>query len=364
MRSNLLTSSRLKTARKCKREHRIKYELGYRPVVDADELFFGILVHLALEAWWVAHKNGQGALALELALARLADAPCDPFDRARAEAMMVGYDARWADEVARYEILGVELKFRTVVVNPETNAESRTWELGGKLDVLLRERTTGRVVFMEHKTSSEDVSPGSTYWRKLRMDGQISIYFDGAASLGFGDIDRCLYDVLGKPLHRPSQVPILDEVGLKVVLDAQGERVRTKTNTWRQTPDKEQGWVLQTREETPAEYRLRCGSAIAENPDKYFSRGEVVRLETELADSRADIWALGKELREAELAGRAPRNPDACQRNGSMCSFFDVCTGAASLDDPRLFTHDHNVPPELAGDPQPSEQRPKEVATT
>lgn len=363
MRSNLLTSSRLKTARKCKREHRIKYELGYRPVHDADELFFGILVHLALEAWWLAQKNGQGLVALELALSRLRAAICDPFDRARAEAMMCGYDTRWADEAARYEVLGVELKFRTVVINPETNAESRTWELGGKLDVLLRERTTGRVVIMEHKTSSEDVSQGSTYWRKLRMDGQISIYFDGAASLGFGDVDRCLYDVLGKPQHRPSQVSILDGEGLKIVLDAQGQRVRTKTNTWRQTPDKAEGWVLQTREETPLEYRDRCEAAIAENPDKYFSRGEVVRLEAELADSRADIWALGKELREGELAGRAQRNPDACQRNSSMCSFFDVCTGAASLDDPRLFTHEHNVHPELAGEPQPSES-PKEVGAT
>lgn len=331
MRSNLLTSSRLKTARKCKREHRIKYELGYRPVVDADELFFGILVHLALEAWWVAQKNGQGAIALELALSRLRAAICDLFDRARAEAMMCGYDTRWADETARYEVLGVELKFRTVVINPETNAESRTWELGGKLDVVLRERTTGRVVFMEHKTSSEDVSPGTPYWRKLRMDGQVSIYFDGAASLGFGEVDHCLYDVLGKPQHRP--------------LRATPEEKR------KYRKDDGQLYAGQREtDETPEEYRQRCVEAISADPDKYFSRGEVVRIEGELADSRADIWALGKELREAELAGRAPRNPDACQRNGSMCSFFDVCTGAASLDDPYRFVHDTEVHPELAPD--------------
>lgn len=363
MNSNLLTASRLRVIRRCRREHRIKYELGYRPVVDADELFFGVLVHLALEAWWIAVKNGQGTVALELALARLREAMCDAFDRARAEAMMTGYHERWAEEAELYEVLGVELRFRTDVVNPETLQKSRTWLLGGKLDVLVRERSSGRVLFIEHKTSSEDVSQGSPYWLKLRIDGQVSIYFDGSASLGH-EVSACLYDVLGKPGLRPSQVPDLDGDGLKVVIDAQGERVKTKTGTWRQTGDKEQGYALVTRPETVEEFHDRCMEAIAENPDRYYSRDEVVRLEAELAESRADIWDTAKSVREEELANRAPRNPDACQRNGGMCSFFGVCTGAASLDDTRLFYRTDEVHPELAGETSSdSEQRPKEVGT-
>jgi hypothetical protein len=92
---------------------------------------------------------------------------------------------------------------------------------------------------------------------------------------------------------------------------------------------------------------LRCAEAIAEDLDRYFGRVEVVRLEGELDEARADIWAIAKELREDELEGRAPRNPDACERFGRMCSFFDVCTGAASLDDPSSSVAS-DVHPELA----------------
>lgn len=353
MRNNLLTSSRLRVARKCKREHRIRFELGYRPVVDADELLFGILLHLLLEQWWLAVQRGQLKIALEFALATLEKANADVWDKARAQAMIRGYDARWSDEAQHYEVLGVEVRFRTDVINPDTAAKSKTWEEGGKLDVLLRDRRDGRVRFMEHKTSSEDLSPGSAYWAKLRMDGQVSIYFDGSKSLGH-DVESCLYDVLGKPSQRPSQVPVLDEHGSKVVLNAQGERVRTAQGKWRQTGDKEQGFALQTREETPAEYLLRMVEAIAEAPDRYFGRTEVVRLEAELDEARADIWAIAKELREDELHGRAPRNPDACERFGRLCSFFDACSGSASLDDPSRFRRVEEVHPELADAPEAS----------
>jgi hypothetical protein len=347
MKSNLLTSSRLRVARKCKREHRIRFELGYRPVTDADELLFGILLHLLLEAWWLAVQRGQLKIALDFALAALAKANADAFDKARAEAMVRGYDARWSDDAQHYEVLSVEQRFLTDVVNPDTGAKSKTWKLGGKLDVLLRDRRDGRVHFMEHKTSSEDLSPGSAYWAKLRMDGQVSIYFDGAASLGH-DVAGALYDVLGKPGLKPSQVPVLDEHGNKVVLNAQGERVRTAQGKWRQTGDAVQGFVLQTRPETPGEYMLRCAEAICAAPDRYYGRTEVVRLESELAEARADIWSIAKELREDELNGRAPRNPDACERFGKLCAFFPICSGEASLDDPSRYRRVDDVHPELA----------------
>lgn len=364
MKSNLLTASRLKSARSCKREHRIKYELGYRPVVDSEDLFFGALLHLALEAWWLAVKAGiWEADGLNLALAAMRAVKCNAFDLARAEAMMMGYDARWSAEAAFFEVLGVEERFETEVVNPDTGHPSKTWRLGGKLDVRVKDKRDGKVKFIEHKTSSEDVSLGSTYWRKLRMDGQISVYFDGCIALGT-PAEACIYDVLGKPGQRPAQVPVLDEHKNKIVRNAQGERVKTGQGKWRQTGDKEQGFVLETRDETPDEYRLRIGEAIVADVNRYYSRGEVVRLEQELHDARFDIWSMGKELRENELAGRAQRNPDACERFGKLCPFFDVCTGAASLDDARLFRRVDEVHPELAGaTSSDSEQSPREVGT-
>jgi hypothetical protein len=344
----VLTTSRQACASRCQREHHYSYRLGYRPAREADALRFGSLLHAALEAWWLAAKAGaDDETRLASALAAMAG-EADPFDRARAEAMVFGYDARWSSDLALYEVLAVEAQFETDLVNPETGAPSRTWRLGGKLDLVVRERATGQVQIWDHKTASVDIRPGSDFYKRLRIDRQISTYYAGAAALGF-DAQAWQHDVLAKPGQRPSAVPLLDEDGTKIVVDASGARVRTKDGKkWRESASTADGYVLQTRPETPAEYQARVLAAIAEDPNGYFQRATVVRLEAELADAAFDAWQVAKQLREAELVGRFPRNPDACVRYGSTCSFFEVCTGAASLDDPSLFRRIENTNPELA----------------
>lgn len=358
MKSNLLTASRLRVARSCKRKHRIMYELGFRPATEAEELFFGALLHLGLEAWWLAVKAGlvPGEWLGQM-LATVLAVKADPFTLAKAEVMLMGYHARWEADAAHFEVLGVEERFECDVVNPDTGAPSRTWRLGGKLDVRVRDRRDGLVKFIEHKGSSEDITPGSAYWSRLRMDGQVSVYFDGCEALGT-PAAACIYDVLGKPQLRPKDVPALNEYGEKVVVDREGKRVRNKTGGgWRQSADSTQGYTLVTRPETVEEFKARLVEAITAEPDRFYARGEVVRLEQELRDARFDIWSMGKELRENELAGRAQRNPDACEQYGRMCPFFDACTGAASLEDPFRFRRTEHLHPELAPDPQASSSK-------
>lgn len=349
----LLTKSRLSCARKCKRLHEFEYELGYRPVDDEDALFFGTVVHLGLEAWWNAKKEGLPVDAwLVKALEAVADVE-DAFLRALAEVMLTGYHHRWKDEP--YEVLGVELEFRAQLRNPETGRPSQTWDLGGKLDVLVRDLRDGAVRFVEHKTSGEDISAGSNYWKRLRMDTQVSVYFEGVRALGH-DAVSCVYDVLGKPALRPKEIPLLDADGVKVVLNAHGERVRTKDGKkWRETASAEDGFVLQTRAETPDEFRDRLFAAVAGDPDRYFQRGDVVRLEAEMAAALGDVWMTGQEIREAELTHRWPRNPDACVRIGAgTCPFFAVCAGEASLEDTTKYRRITTQHPELSN-PQPEE---------
>ncbi len=242
-------------------------------------------------------------------------------------------------------VLAVEREFRAPLVNPETNAPSRTFDLGGKLDVVVEHQ--GLTKLIEHKTTSEDIAAGSDYWKRLTIDPQISTYFAGGKASGY-DIAECIYDVLGKPGLRPGQVPLTDEFGVKIVLDASGERVRTQRGQWRQTGDSAQGYALQTRDETPDEFRARLTEHVAENPDRYYQRGSVVRLEQEEADAAHDAWATARLIRDADLAGRWPRNPDACVRFGRTCTFFDVCTGTASLDDATRFKRVAHVHQELS----------------
>lgn len=321
----LLTNSRAKEARACLRSHHNLFELGYRSVHESAALRFGTLWHLAMERWWKPGLAPEARLGEALAFGSAA-ADVDPFDLVKAEELLRGYTARWGEDV--YETLAVEREFRAPMINPATGAASKTWQLAGKIDLVIRDGA-GRVLLGEHKTSALDVSPGSQYWRALRLDGQIGMYYEGARSLGF-DVQGCLYDVVHKPALRPLKATPI-------------EARKYKKGTTELYANQ------RAEDETPDEYRARLREDIAQNPSDYFQRGEVVRLDEEMQDNLFDLWALGRMIREAEIAKRWPKNPDACSRWGTLCQFFPSCTGEASLDDATVYQRSDNVHPELAG---------------
>jgi hypothetical protein len=347
----VLTNSRMKAARACLRYDKLRYRLGYRPTREPSELRFGSLVHRGLEAWWNGWLLPQDErLALTLAAV---SGEADQFDRVKAEELLAAYHCRWFLEPL--EVIGVETEFLGPLVNPLTGAESRTFRRSGKVDALAFEPSTHRKLLVEHKTSAEDIRQGSNYWLRLRMDPQISTYYEGARFLGH-EVDGCIYDVIAKPKLRPAQVPIVDEDRVKIVRDRTGERVRTKDGKkWRETADAALGYVLQTRAETPDEFRLRLAADILAEPGAYFQRGEVVRLESEMREALLDDWHFAITLRDSIREDRAPRNPDACVRYGRTCEFFGVCTGTESLDDQTRFVRSENVHPELGGITLPPE---------
>jgi hypothetical protein len=331
----VVTNSEMTVRRRCQREHFYSYIQGYRAIEDAEALRFGTMWHKGMEPWWLGH-------GLDAAIAAAVVGAADEYEAAKVSVLLRGYDARWSGE--SHDVVGVEVEFRAPLVNPETGAASRTYQRGGKIDVLMARS------FAEHKTTSDDIGLGSTYWRKLTLDPQVSTYYAGAKALG-REVTGCLYDVVRKPALRPSQIPLRDADGAKVVLDANGQRVRTKDGKkWRETASTEDGYVLQTRIETPAEYEQRLFDEVVSNPDKYFQRGEIVRLEADEREAAQDAWQLTQAMRDSERTGSHPRNPDACTRYGRTCAFFDVCCGTASLDDTSRFTRVANVHQELTAD--------------
>lgn len=325
----LITNSRAKAFRRCARFHLIAYQQGIRPVSKAAPLGFGGTFHKMLEAWWNATE-----LRLEAALAALGQVDeLDELDRIRLEELMLGYDARWADEPLR--TLRVEAQFECELRNPESGAVSRTWRLGGKLDAIAER--DGRPWLVEHKTTSEDISPGSTYWRKLRIDSQVSTYFVGAASLGF-DVEGCIYDVIRKPkLSRLEATP------------PETRKYKKDGSLYASQRD---------RDETNEEFRERFRAYVGDHLLDLFQRGDVTRVEDDLADAAFDLWQTARLIREAELAGRHPRNPDACFQWSRECEYFGVCTGAATLDDATRFRKAESANEELdnAADPATAAQ--------
>lgn len=373
-RLSLVTNSELRTFRRCSLEHHLAYELGIRPLGgDPEALRFGSLFHLGLEAWWRAHGKPDTRIAVakaeKLAITHaldealiagetqqarqhvakleqyikressLVDSPqlwaaleamrphaVDDYDMARAEMLMRGYDARWGD-AEDIEVLGVEQEFVTPLVNPLTGGTSRTYVLAGKLDAIVLNRGDGRQYIVEHKTSSEDIGPGSLYWERLRIDGQISTYFAGARALGY-EPAGCLYDVIGKSRLSP----------LKATPDDKRQYTRDGRLYANQRAE----------DESAEQYGLRLAEHIVQKPDAYYRRGFVVRLEAEVRDAAFDAWHTARLMREQHALGVYPRNVSSCERYGRMCGYFDVCTRAASLEDPTRFERVGNVHPELA----------------
>jgi len=197
---------------------------------------------------------------------------------------------------------------------------------------------TSRVYLWETKTTSEDISNGSTFFLRTILDPQLSLYIPALRTMGFDPIGA-IYDVLRKPGQLPSNIPLKDADGVKIVFDAAGRRARTKDGKkWRETGG--DGLFLQTRPETPEEYGKRCLGAIAEDPNRYYARAKVVRLEADEREAAADVWNTATQMRDARRLKVFARNPDACMSWSRECDYLRVCAGQADIMDPILFRNE------------------------
>lgn len=331
----LITNSRMGAFNSCRRKHFYRYLAGYRPLVDKESQEFGSIMHKGLEAWWLAWADGRELLALEEAQAAIAKAAhtasfFDEATAAKAELLMLGYHARWAPTMGDWEVIAVERQFEAPMPTPTGAKRVRGLRVAGKIDVLVRRVADATVWIVEHKTTTADLTPGSTYWARLRMDTQVSVYFEGTRALGHDPVG-CLYDVLVKPEQRP----------LKATPEDKRKYLKGTTKLWANQ---------RAEDETMDAFKSRMAALIMDAPEAYFQRSEVVRLEQELEESRRDTYDTAIMIREAKNAGRAPRNADACMSYGSICSYYEVCAGTASIDDETRFRKLDDVHPELAND--------------
>lgn len=144
---------------------------------------------------------------------------------------------------------------------------------------------------LELKTTSEDCSPGSMYWKKLTLDNQVSMYLAAAREMGF-DVMGVVYDVIRKTALRP-----------------------TSKGT-----------------ETPASYESRIIGQMIEAPDRYFTRGVIVRTEADLEAHADDVWQIAELIRHARNKDRWPRYIGACVSYGSTCDYWPVCAEGAEIE--------------------------------
>jgi hypothetical protein len=169
---------------------------------------------------------------------------------------------------------------------------------------------------VEHKSTSDKITPGSIYWKKLLLDAQIDFYLPGAETLG-RDCDGVLYDVLGKPHIQPLKATPVEKREYR----------------------KDGKLYARCREfdETPDEFEKRCLEKLCEDPERYYQRATIVRLDKEREEAAFDVWQTAGAIRDAKRLRVFPRNTDACVQWGRACDFFEVCCNIRDIGDPVYY---------------------------
>jgi len=243
----------------------------------------------------------------------------DELIAAKVRGLMIGYDARWASSPCK--MIGVEEVFHLPVVNPKTGKSSRTFTQSGKFDGVLE--IGGRNYLLEHKTTSEDIAdPDAPYWGILDIDSQVSSYALANWQMG-RKLDGTIYDVIRKPGIRPKDISKAQQ---KLI-------VSHREYCGFEVPVEIALAVSQGQERECCKlYEIRLAAETLENPEKYYQRRIIPRLDDDLAEYAAEMWDVGQSLLHARQNNAHYRNSGACMNYNTPCTFLGVCRGYDSID--------------------------------
>lgn len=240
----------------------------------------------------------------------------DPLHMAKCYGLLRGYDARWSD--VRFRVLAVETLVTSDLWNPATDCRSRSFTLAGLLDVRAIYEQDDKLVIVDHKTCSEDISdPNAAYWRQLIVENQPR-HYELLEWLNGRRADYALWDVVRKPSISPK----------KLTASEAKAAVATRIYFSHRLTDDDVMAVNADGRETLRMYSSRLAhDCTVERPSWYFQRRPIALLESDLLEHAGDVWAHGQDILTARRTNRWLRNPGACMMFGSPCKFLGICSG-------------------------------------
>lgn len=241
--------------------------------------------------------------------------------RAKCNALMQGYHARWISSQDAFEVMSVEEMISSDLWNPETGRKSRSFRVAGKIDV--RARRNGREVIVDHKTCSEDIQDSNAaYWRQLVVEAQPTHYML-LEWLNGRRIDEAIWDVIRKPTISPKKLSAAEAKAAIMT----GEYFRERLNADDILDVQRDG--RETLDMYAARLKHDC---TVERPQWYFGRRTVVRLDHEMLEYANELWSHGQDILSARNEKRHMRNSGACMNYGRPCKYLGVCSGHDSID--------------------------------
>ncbi len=301
---DLLTHSRMACMRTCAWKHYLEYEVGIRPDRESAPLRIGKALHLGLDLM------AQGKPLIPL-VEQYSQAPPWAQDADSAQAWTVegikvlallsGYAAHWQGSV--FEFVATEQVFILPIRNPATGRMRRKWKVAGKMDKIIQLPDL-RIALEEHKSTSDKIDDDSDYWDKLRLDQQISLYFWAASQLGY-DVQTIVYDVIRK-------------LGLQLKKATPPEKRKYKKD----------GILYASQRDVDQrtdEYADELASDIAKQPETYYARKEVARLDDDMQRCIAEMDQMQQIITFCRKNNAWPRNTAACLVP-YRCQYYGLCS--------------------------------------
>jgi len=280
----IITSSEIRAWKGCPKKWWFRYDQELVPVKTPIPLSYGRLVHQGLEAYY----RGEDALD---AVSKFFEEESTPWGEdqelyvlAEACALLRGYIDRDPVKPLGHTVSAVEHEG----VVPLRTPGGRRWHhflLGFKIDLETDDRY-GNLWAWDHKTAQ-----GALNEAHLALDDQMAFYSWALAQLGRRP-QGVVYNLIRKPSIKPRQ------------------------------------------NEEPDAWQQRLSEDIVKRPEFYFQRSLIVKSESELAATAAELWSLAHSI------GREPihRNPSSCQIFG--CAYREICIADTPLSRSAGYRHE------------------------
>lgn len=292
-----LSYSRARAFMNCRQRYAWQYIHHIRPKDDAQPLYFGRAIHAALESFY-KYRNECAAMDA------IRDCKLGEQDETKAIILFAKYLEHY--DADRFDVVDVEKEFTAPIYNPDTNRPSRTWNMTGRVDAVIR--LPEGLFIVEHKTASViDMA----YISRVTIDLQIATYAVALSRIYGEPVVGCIYNIIKKPLHQMKKGETEEE------FEKRRAELLAKSKTGKTSAKKREP-------ETPDEFLRRLAGEI---DDSYFVR-EIVRFDDQaLADGQRDIWSVARDIQK----GIIYRNTNACAGIG-RCPYLELCRNRGDLD--------------------------------
>jgi len=268
---------------------------------------------------------------LDSALAIVNAEPVYELRQATVRAMLVAYHERWKFEDRKYRINRVEQVITAPLLNPNTRAKSRTYEMGGMIDVDVIDES-GQHGIIDHKTTSDDIEDaGGAYWQQLIVESQLDHYLL-AKHINGERSNFAVWDVMRKPGIRPRELKKAEIGELGTYKTYFGSPVAS--------PEHIEA-ALASGRETLALYENRLLSECMGNPKRYFQRRSIVRTDGEILVYAEDLWDNAQDMITARRTERRPRHSGSCMNYGRPCKYLGICSSHDTPESEKWIRKEH-----------------------